>query len=67
MEWFLVILMYTSSGEYVDKTAIPMTGSMRQSCTRESDGKFYFNKKIEGTDYHKVLAVCVSKNEWRGY
>jgi hypothetical protein len=66
MEWFLVIFLYTTKHEYVDKVAIPMPGPITQYCKQGKEGNLVFKKPLEGTDDYIVYNVCVTKNHWRG-
>jgi len=64
--WFLVMFMYAPNGEYIDKVAVPMTGTIQQHCKMDRDGFWRFKKKVEGMDMVKVENVCVTEKHWRG-
>lgn len=64
--WILLLFITLPSGQYVDKVAIPMTGSIEQHCQRDAAGIYRYKHKLEGADKHSVLTVCQTKQAWTG-
>lgn len=64
--WFLLLFITLPNGQYVDKIAVPMTGTIEQQCERDSTGIYRYKGKLEGTDRHSVLTVCQTVKAWRG-
>lgn len=64
--WFLLLFIALPNGEYVDKIAVPMTGSIEELCQRDATGIYRYKNKLEGMDRHSVLTVCQTTKTWRG-
>ena len=64
--WFLLLFITLPNGQYVDKVAVPMQGSIEEQCQRDATGIYRYKNKLEGIDRHFVLTVCQTKQAWSG-
>ena len=60
------MFLYAPTGEYIDKVAVPMTGTIQQQCKLGPDGYWRLKRPVEGMDEAKVVTVCVTEKHWRG-
>jgi hypothetical protein len=64
--WFLIVFLTLSTGESVDKVAVPMKGTVEHHCVKDKNGIWRYSQTIEVVDGHKILTVCVTEKPWRG-
>ena len=64
--WFLVIFLSLPNGDWVDKVAVPMKGTVEQNCVKDKFGFWRYPRPLEGMDTHKVVTICVTERHWRG-
>jgi hypothetical protein len=69
--WFLLIFLSVPNAQgnlvFLDKIALPMTGTIEQHCKKDASGIPRFKDKIKAEEDKVVTAnLCVSKEHWQG-
>ena len=69
--WFLLIFLSVPNAQgnlvFLDKIALPMTGTIEQHCKKDASGIPRFKDKIKAEE-NKVATgnLCVSREHWQG-